>query len=206
MEHRPRRPAGLARGPRRPLRATRATLEAAGVEVVDVEIDTEGLDETWQTIELFGWFSLLAPTRSSTRTRTAATRAERHRGLRYSSGQIVAAMDRRYRAYTEMAALLEDFDAFVVPGAPVVAPDAEDEWVTEVDGVPFDRYFLWQRMAVASCRRRTRCSRCRWLRPGVRPAGRHPGGRAVRRRRRVARARDRLERVLGVSDVHPELG
>jgi amidase len=29
----------------------------------------------------------------------------------------------------------------------VAAPPAEVEWVSEIDGVAFDRYFMWQRMA-----------------------------------------------------------
>ncbi|MFS0729457.1 amidase family protein [Curtobacterium sp. 1P10AnD] len=188
--------------------ATRATLEAAGVEVVDVEIDAEGLDETWQTIELFGWFSLLG---TDPIEHPDAYRGDFVRNVTeasgYSSGQIVAAMDRRYRAYTKMAALLEDFDAFVVPGAPVVAPDAEDAWVTEVDGVSFDRYFLWQRMA---CRLVPSAHPVLAMAAGFGDESGLPVGIQVVGRYgaddELLALGDRLERVLGVSDVHPELG
>jgi amidase len=185
---------------------TRSTLEAAGVEVVDVELDTEGLDETWQTIELFGWFALLG---TDPIEHPDAYRDDFVRNVTeasgYPSGQIIAALDRRYRAYTEMAALLEDFDAFVVPGAPVVAPPAEVPWVAEVDGVEFDRYFLWQRLA------------CRLV-PSAHPvlgmaagfSGHLPVGIQVVGRYgaddELLALGDRLEAILGVSGVHPELG
>lgn len=187
--------------------ATRAALEAAGIEVVDVEIDTDGLDETWQTIELFGWFALLGtdPVEHPDAYRDDFVRNVTE-ASGYSSGRIVAALERRYRAFTEMAALLEDFDAFVVPGAPVVAPAAEDKWVTEVDGVPFDRYFLWQRLA---CRlvpsahpvlaMAAGFGADSGLPIGIQVVGRHGAD------GELLALGDRLERVLGVSDVHPEL-
>lgn len=185
---------------------TRGTLEAAGVEVVDVELDTDGLDETWQTIELFGWFALLGtdPLEHPESYRDDFVRNVTE-ASGYPSGQIVAALDRRYRAYTEMASLLEDFDAFVVPGAPVVAPPAEVPWVDEVDGVTFDRYFLWQRLA------------CRLV-PSAHPvlamaagfSGHLPVGIQVVGRYGadddLLALGDRLETILGVAGVHPELG
>lgn len=188
--------------------ATRATLEAAGVEVVDVEIDTDGLDESWQTIELFGWFALLGtdPIEHPDAYRDDFVRNVTE-ATGYSAGRIVAAMERRYRAHTEMAALLEDFDAFVVPGAPVVAPDARDRWVTEVDGVPFDRYFLWQRLA---CRLVPSAHPVLAMAAGFGAESGLPIGIQVVGRYgaddELLALGDRLERVLGVSDVHPELG
>jgi amidase len=38
-------------------------------------------------------------------------------------------------------------DVLVLPATPVPAPPAGQEWVPEIDGVPFDRYFQWQMMA-----------------------------------------------------------
>jgi amidase len=184
---------------------TRATLEAAGVEVVDVEIDTEGLDETWQTIELFGWFALLGtdPLEHPESYRDDFVRNVTE-ASGYPSGQVIAALDRRYRAYTEMAALLDGFDAFVVPGAPVVAPPAEVPWVAEVDGVAFDRYFLWQRLA---CRLVPSAHPVLAMAAGFSdhlPVGIQVVGRYGADDELLALG-DRLETILGVSDVHPEL-
>lgn len=184
----------------------RATLEAAGVEVVDVEIDTEGLDETWQTIELFGWFALLG---TDPLEHPDAYRDDFVRNVTeasgYPSGQVVAALTRRYRAYTEMATLLEDHDAFVVPGAPVVAPPAEVPWVAEVDGTTFDRYFHWQRLA---CRLVPSAHPVLAMAAGFSehlPVGIQVVGRYGADDELLALG-DRLERILGVSGVHPELG
>lgn len=188
--------------------ATRATLETAGVEVVDVAIDTEGLDEAWQTIELFGWFALLG---TDPIEHPEAYRDDFVRNVTeasgYPSGQVIAALDRRYRAYTEMATLLEGFDAFVVPGAPVVAPDAGDKWVTEIDGTAFDRYFLWQRLA---CRLVPSAHPVLAMAAGFGPETGLPVGIQVVGRYgaddELLALGDRLERILGVSDVYPELG
>ncbi len=186
---------------------TRAALEDAGVEVVDVEIDTEGLDRAWQVIEMFGWFTLLGddPIAHQEKYRddfvTNVTEA-----TGYSATDLQGALERRYRSYVEMAGLLSGgFDAFVAPTAPVVAPPAEDPWVRSVDGVDFDRYFLWQRLA---CRLTVTAHpvlalpatfSAEGLPIGVQLVGSYGGDVAL------LALGDRLEKVLGATRVHAAL-
>ncbi len=185
------------------LAGARATLEAAGVEVVDVELDFDGVDETWQTIEMFGWFSLLGddPIERPEVYRDDVTRNVRE-AREYSASQLRAAFARRYEQFEQMVALLEDFDGFVCPGAPVVAPDAELPWVKEIDGTTFDRYFQWQRMAC-----RLVPSSHPVLAMGAAfadglPVGIQVVGKAGRDVELLALG-DRLEGILGVRDLHP---
>lgn len=187
-------------------REVRATLEAAGVEVVDVDIDFEGVDRAWQTIEMFGWFSLLGtdPIESPDKYRhdfvVNVTEASQ-----YSTTELIEAQARRFRLFTQFAELLTGFDAFVCPGAPVTAPPAEDPWVAEIEGETFDRYFLWQRLA------------CRLV-PSQHPvlamgatfgsSGLPIGIQVVGKFNEdvaLLGLGERLERILGVSDRHAEL-
>ncbi|WP_062522699.1 amidase [Demequina silvatica] len=186
------------------MREVRATLEAAGVTIVDVSPDFDGIDETWQTIEMFGWFSLLGddPIERPELYREDVTRNVRE-ASGYSAARLRAAFARRYEQFEEFVSLLADVDGFVCPGAPVVAPDAELPWVPEVDGVEFDRYFQWQRMA------------CRLV-PAAHPVlamgaafadglpvGIQVVGKAGRDVELLALG-DRLEQILVVRDRHPE--
>jgi amidase len=135
---------------RKVMRAARATLEAAGVTVVDVEPDLTGADEAWQVVEMFGFASdgreRVASGRSGFRDDYLRNVAE---GMALTPGDLLDAFALRTELFRRTAAVLGEVDAIVYPGAPVTAPPAELEWVHEVDGTMFDRYFLWQR---AACR------------------------------------------------------
>lgn len=188
-------------------RATRARLEAAGVEIVDVEVDFEGVDSAWQTIEMFGWFSLLGtdPIEHPEKYRddfvTNVTEASQ-----YSSTELVVALARRYQLFEQFVELLEGFDGFVCPGAPVVAPPADDLWVAEVEGETFDRYFLWQRLA---CRLVPSAHPVLAMPAGFSPGGLPVGMQVVGRYHRdgeLLALGERLETILGISEIHPQLG
>lgn len=133
---------------RQTLAAARRRLEAAGIEVVDVDVDLSGVDRAWEVIELFGWYSLLGtrPLEHPEEYRDDFVRNVRE-AAEFTSNDLAAAFARRYRLHVRFAELLKDVDGFVCPTTPVVAPPAEALWVEEVDGVKFSRYFEWQRLA-----------------------------------------------------------
>lgn len=188
--------------------AARARLEGAGVETVDVELDVEGVDRAWQVVEMFGWFTLLGTDpieRPGLYRDDFVTNVTE--GSRYTASDLKEALDRRYRFYREMATLLsQGFDGFVCPGAPVTAPPAEEHWVSQIDGAVFDRYFLWQRMA---CRLVVSAHPVLAMPAGFSPEGLPVGLQVVGRYGedvRLLELGERLEEILDVSDVHPELG
>ncbi|MFQ6199881.1 amidase family protein [Streptomyces sp. NPDC000405] len=192
---------------REAFRSVRRTLESAGVDIVDVDLDFTGVDRAWQTIEMFGWFSLLG--------RAPIDHPEKYRddfvvnvteASAYTTTELVEAQRRRYEAYVQFVELLGEYDAFVCPGAPVVAPPAEVPWVAEIDGTTFDRYFQWQRLA---CRlvpsqhpvlAMPAAFGASGLPVGIQVVGRY--GRDVE----LLALGERLELILGVTGVHPELG
>ncbi len=135
---------------RRVLAGTRRALEAAGVTVVDLEPDLSGADQAWEVVELFGFAADGRPRLEAGRTgfREDYLRNVRE-GRALTADTLMDAMAHRTELFRRTAATLGQVDAIVYPATPVPAPPAEVEWVDEVDGVRFDRYFLWQR---AACR------------------------------------------------------
>lgn len=188
--------------------AARARLEAAGVETIDVDIDFDGVDRAWQTIEMFGWFSLLGT--------DPIEHPDKYRGdfvvnvteaSRYSTAEVIAAQARRYRLYRQFVDLLAEVDGLLCPATPVVAPPAEAPWVDQVDGTTFDRYFLWQRMA---CRLTPAQHPVLAMAAGFDPTSGLPVGVQVvgryGRDLELLALGDRLEQIFGVVDRHPGVG
>jgi amidase len=135
---------------RRVLADARRRLESAGVVIVDVEPDLDGADEAWQAIEMFGFAGDARPRFAEGRTgfRDDYLRNVQE-GFDLSAAELMDALAHRTELFRRTATVLQQVDAIVYPATPVAAPPAEVEWVAEVDGVAFDRYFLWQR---AACR------------------------------------------------------
>lgn len=185
---------------------TRAKLEAAGVEVVDVDVDFSGAGRAWEVIELVGWFSLLG--------RDPLDHPEKYRddfsrnvaeAAAFSTSDVIEAEAFRYRLFSEFVALLGDFDAFICPGAPVVAPPAEVPWVAQIEDRHFDRYFQWQRLACYPVMTQhpvlaLPAGFSDGLPVGLQVIGRY--GEDVE----LLAVGEQLETILGVADVHPDLG
>jgi amidase len=133
---------------RRAYAAARERLAGLGAIIDDVEIDFSDADEAWEIVEMFGFFSFGWPGVESTpeQYRPDFVRNVRQ-GAAYSAKEIAHGLELRTEIYRRTAKLLQSYDLFVTPATPVTAPDAEVEWVDEIDGVTFDRYFRWQRMA-----------------------------------------------------------
>lgn len=126
----------------------RARLEALGAIIDDVEIDFSDADEAWEIVEMFGFFSFGWPGVEATPElyRPDFVRNVEQGGA-FTAKEIAHGLALRTEITRRTARLLQSYDVFVTPATPVTAPDAELEWVHEIDGVSFDRYFRWQRMA-----------------------------------------------------------
>jgi Asp-tRNA(Asn)/Glu-tRNA(Gln) amidotransferase A subunit family amidase len=123
-------------------------LGGLGAIIESAEPDFQGADEAWETIETFEFFlgGRHAVEAGATGFRADYLRnVEQGRGL--TATQLANAYERRTRAYRDTAALLEHHDVLILPATPVAAPSADLEWVDEVDGRRFDRYFTWQMLA-----------------------------------------------------------
>ena len=123
-------------------------LAGLGAVIEPGEPDFAGADEAWETIETFEFFlgGRHAVDAGATGFRPDYVRNV-EQGRATTATQLADAYERRTRAYRDTAALLERYDVLVLPATPVAAPPADVEWVDEVDGHHFDRYFTWQMMA-----------------------------------------------------------
>ena len=133
---------------RRGFGKVRKELEAAGAVVESIEIDFSDADEAWEIIEMFGFFSFGWPGVEATPElyRPDFVRNVRQ-GACLSAKEIAHGLQLRTEIYRRTARLLQNYDVIITPATPVTAPDASLEWVDEIDGKKFDRYFLWQRLA-----------------------------------------------------------
>jgi amidase len=123
-------------------------LAGFGALVEPDEPEFAGADEAWETIETFEFF---LGGRHAVDAGASGFRPDYlcnvEQGRATTATQLADAYERRTRAYRDTAALLERHDVLILPATPVVAPPAELEWVDEVDGSRFDRYFTWQMLA-----------------------------------------------------------
>lgn len=126
----------------------RRVLEGLGCTIDDVELDLSTADRAWEAVEMFGFF-LDAPAAAwanPDRLRPDYLRNIRQ-GRATPAEELAFGIRERTAIFDRTARLLEDYDVFITPATPVSAPPAEVEWVAEIDGTVFDRYFMWQRMA-----------------------------------------------------------
>lgn len=126
----------------------RRRLEELGCVVEDTEIDFSGADEAWEILEMFGFFSLgWSGVEANPDLYSPDFVRNVGQGAQMSPKEIARGLELRTDIYRRTASLLQNYDVFVAPATPVAAPAAEEKWVHEVDGVEFDRYFRWQRLA-----------------------------------------------------------
>lgn len=127
---------------------TRATLAGLGCHIDDIELDLSTADRAWEVIEMFGFYT---DSPASVHTHPELYRPDYVRNIRQGAAtdpaELAFGLRERTKLFKRTAALLQDYDLFITPVTPVVAPPAELEWVSEIDGVTLDRYFKWQRLA-----------------------------------------------------------
>nr|WP_173153207.1 amidase family protein [Phytohabitans suffuscus] len=126
-------------------------------------------------------------------------------GRRTTAAELADALARRTDLFRDTARLLADHDALVLPAAPVVPPPMDLEWVTKVDGVAYDRYFRWQRLAnrITATAHPALVTPAGWTPAGL-PVGLQVVGR-YRGDRRLLSLGAAIERALGHAARRPPL-
>ncbi len=126
----------------------RAVLAGLGCQIDDVELDLSTADRAWEVIEMFGFFT---DSPDEVRSNPELFRPDYVRNIKQGSTtdpvELAFGIRERTKIFRRTAALLQDYDLFITPATPVTAPPVEVEWVSEIDGTVFDRYFKWQRLA-----------------------------------------------------------
>lgn len=129
-------------------RALKQKLIDLGCAVTEVDIDYTGIDTTWETIEMFGFFSKGWKSIEGNEDKFRADYVRNvHQGSQVKAKELAAALEHRTQIYRETAEFMKNFDLYMTPATPTIAPLAASEWPDEINGHQFERYFEWQRLA-----------------------------------------------------------
>jgi amidase len=134
------------------LEAQVARLEELGCVVEEAEPDLRGADEAFETLRALRFAGLYGPLLDEHRGLLKDTVVWNiERGLELTPVQISRAFDLRTSVFRAMVAFLERYDVLAAPVTQVLPFPVEQEWVTEIAGVPMEHYLAWMR----SCSRIT---------------------------------------------------
>ena len=130
------------------LDARRATLEALGWLVEDVEPDLAGADEAFDTLRALQFAGAFAQLGDRVKPDIAENA---RRGLALTAERIARAITLRGEIFTRLQRLLERFDLLAGPVTQVAPFGVETPWPRDVAGVAMETYTDWFR----SCSRIT---------------------------------------------------
>jgi amidase len=134
------------------LEDSRAALEAMGCIVEEIEPDLAAADEAFEVLRALGYahaFGALLETRREELKETIVWNARV--GLSLTGARVAQALALQTEMFHRMRALLERYDALALPVSQVAPFPVEQEWVSEIAGVPMGSYVEWMR----SCSRIT---------------------------------------------------
>lgn len=127
---------------------TRERLVSLGALVEDIEFDCSQVDEAWEIIEMSGFFAIgWRGVDSAPDHYRPDFRRNVMQGSGVSARDLSWAREKRTDFYRYVAGLTRNYDVIATPATPTSAPSAGVEWVSEINGHHFDRYFKWQRMS-----------------------------------------------------------
>ncbi|MEM9712863.1 MAG: amidase family protein [Actinomycetota bacterium] len=134
------------------MRAVAEACRTLGWEVVEDDPPLDGADESFEVLRAWEYWAHLDPLLGDRVAEAKGTiRQEVARGSELSGREIAGAIAAETRILRRMAVWFADVDVLLTPTSQVAAFPADQEWVTEIDGVRFETYTAWMR----SCSRIT---------------------------------------------------
>jgi amidase len=128
------------------LSEARGRWEALGCHVEDVELDLSGADEAFETLRGLAFARGFGPSLESLRGIAKDTLIWNvEQGLSLGAPAIGRAMVAKSEVFTAVAELLQRFDVLAAPASQVAPFPIEQEYPTEVAGVPMPHYLGWMR-------------------------------------------------------------
>jgi amidase len=122
--------------------------EEMGCIVEEACPDFAGVPEAFQTLRALGFVTTMRGLYETNRHQLKPDVIWNiERGLALSVDQIGDALLRRGRLYVEMVAFFKTYDVLVSPAACTPPLDIKQRWVRELEGVTFDNYVEWLRIA-----------------------------------------------------------
>jgi amidase len=188
------------------LAQARDRFAAAGCDLEEIELDLGGADEAFETLRALAFARGFGPSLDALRPvakRTLIWNVEQ--GLALDAPAIARAMAAKSELFRQIADLLARYDVLAAPAAQVAPFPIEQEYPTEVAGVPMPHYLGWMR----ACSRITVCAHpvaavpAGFTQDGL-PVGLQLVGR-YRGDRRLLEHAAAWEAVSGLTERHPPL-
>ncbi len=123
----------------------------AYVEVIDLPMDMEKIWEAWITLRSWSVSNVLSKEFDDPKKRKVMKKSliwEIKRGLSLKSDEIVRASKTRSEWFSEMAYLLGQYDAAVLPSTQVQPFNIEKEYPKFISNYPMDTYHRWMQVVV----------------------------------------------------------
>jgi len=124
----------------------RKALARAGAVTIDAEPDLSDADEVFHVLRSVLLAGKLGPLLQSGRDQMKQTLVWNiEQGLALTGPQVAAALRRRSAIFDRMKKFLRGYDVLALPTVQVTPFPVEQEWVTEINGVPQRTYIDWMR-------------------------------------------------------------
>ena len=150
------------------LAGARGALAAQGATVTELEPDLSGADEVFETFRALGMVAMADAVEATPELVKETIRGNVAQGLALHPREISRAARLRTALYRRTTALLGEHDVLALPVTQVLPFPVEQEYPTEIEGVPLQGYIEWMR----SCSRISATTL-----PSISiPAGFTPGG------------------------------
>jgi amidase len=127
------------------LAAAREVLVARGAVIADVEPDLDGADEVFETFRALGMVPMAADIEAHPGLVKETIRLNVEQGLALRPQDIARAAGLRTALYRRSAALMAEHDVLALPVTQVLPFAVEQEYPTEIAGVPLNGYIAWMR-------------------------------------------------------------
>jgi amidase len=130
------------------VRAAVEKLAKEGIIVEEASPDFGGVGQAFQTLRAVDFSSSMEGLLKNHRDKLKPDVIWNiEKGLALKSEEIGKALLRRARLYSEVAAFFKNYDAMILPAAPVLPRDVKERWPREINGVPLDNYVEWLKLA-----------------------------------------------------------
>ena len=129
-------------------RGAAAKLAASGIIVEEAIPDFGGVGQAFQTLRAVDYAASMATLLKSHRDQLKPDiiwNAEK--GLALKPDEIGRALLRRSRLYGDVVAFFRDYDALILPAAPILPRDVKERWPRRINDTTLDNYVEWLKLA-----------------------------------------------------------
>ena len=122
-------------------------LAQAGIIVEEASPDFSGIGQAFQTLRAADFAGMEALLRSNREQMKPDVIWNIEKGLALKPEEIAKALLRRARLFADIVAFFRDYDALILPAAPILPRDVKERWPRQINDVTLDNYVEWLKLA-----------------------------------------------------------